>query len=71
MASKFGPLHVQRREMRSDGFSEELDVVVGVHQGSFLRRLLLIIVLEAPPREFHTGCPKELLYADDLIISKC
>ena len=34
-----------------------------------LSRLLLIIVLEAPSREFHTGCPWELLYADDLMIS--
>ena len=26
---------------------------MGVHQGSVLRQLLLIIVLEAPCREFH------------------
>ena len=52
-----------------NGFSEELDVVVGVHQGTALSRLLLIIVLEAASREFHTGCPWELLYAEYLIIS--
>ena len=28
-----------------------------------------MIVLEAPPREFHTGCPWELLYAEYLMIS--
>ena len=41
-----------------------------VHQGSALNRLLLFIVLEAPPTELHTSsCPWELLYADDLMIS--
>ena len=30
--------------------------------------LLFIIVLEALSREFRTGCPWELLYADDLVI---
>ena len=38
---------------------------MGVHQGSARN----IIVLEAPSTEFHTSCPWELLYADDLIIS--
>ena len=42
---------------------------MGVHQGSVLSRLLLIIVLEAPSREFHTCCPWELLYAEYLMIS--
>ena len=42
---------------------------MGVHQGSVLRQLLLIIVLEAPSREFHTGCPWELLFAEYLMIS--
>ena len=40
-----------------------------VHQGSVLSRLLLIIVLEAPSREVHTGCPWELLYAEYLMLS--
>ena len=30
--------------------------------------LLFIIVLEALSREFQTGCPWELLYAEDLVI---
>ena len=42
---------------------------VGVHQGSVLSPLLFIIVLEALSKEFRTGCPWELLYADDLMIS--
>ena len=49
-------------------FSEEFSVNVGVHQGSVLSPLLFIIVMEALSREFRTGCPWELLYADDLVI---
>ena len=41
-------------------------VKVGVHQGSVLSPLLFIIVLEALSREFRTGLPWELLYADNL-----
>ena len=48
-----------------DGYSEEFGVRVGVHQDSVLKPLLFIIVLEALSREFRTGCPWELLYADD------
>ena len=43
-------------------------VKVGVHQGSVLSLLLFIIVLEALSREFRTGLPWELLYADDLVL---
>ena len=50
-------------------YSEEFGAPVGVHQDSVLRLLLFIIVLEALSREFRTGCPWELLYADDLMIS--
>ena len=49
-------------------YSEQFDVGVGVHQGSVLSPLLFILVLEALSREFRTGVPWELLYADDLVI---
>ena len=49
-------------------YSEPFSVKVGVHQGSVLSPLLFIIVLEALSREFRTGCPWEMLYADDLVI---
>ena len=49
-------------------YSAEFGVKVGVHQGSVLSPLLFIIVMEALSREFRTGCPWELLYADDLVI---
>ena len=51
-----------------EGYSEEFEVKVGVHQGSVLSLLLFIIVLEALSREFHSGVPWEDLYADDLVI---
>ena len=52
----------------SGEYSEPFNVKVGVHQGSVLSPLLFIIVMEALSREFRTGCPWELLYADDLVI---
>ena len=60
---------VRSRVRVGDGYSEEFGVGVGVHQGSVLSPLLFIIVLEALSREFRTGCPWEMLYADDLMIS--
>ena len=59
-----------------EGYSEEFEVKVGVHQGSELSPLLFIIVLEALSREFRSGVPWEDLYADDLVMkerteSKC
>ena len=40
-----------------EGYSEEFEVKVGVHQGSVLSPLLFIIVLEALSREFRFGVP--------------
>ena len=50
-------------------FKEEFGVKVGVHQGSVLSPLLFIIVMTALSRNFRTGCPWKLLYADDQVIS--
>ena len=59
-----------RSRVRVNGkYSEEFGVEVGVHQGSVLSPLLFIIVLEALSREFRTGVPWELLYADDLAVA--
>ena len=52
----------------SEGYSEEFEVKVGVHQGSVLSLLLFIIMLEALSREFRFWVPSEDLYADDLVI---
>ena len=51
-----------------EGYSEEFEVKVDVHQGLVLSPLLFIIVLEALSREFRSGVPWEDLYADDLVI---
>ena len=51
-----------------EGYSEEFEVKVGVHQGSVLSPLLFIIVLEALSSEFRCGVPWEDLYADNLVI---
>ena len=57
-----------RSRVRVNGqYSEEFSVGVGVHQGSVLSPLLFILVLETLSREFRTGVPWELLYADDLV----
>ena len=60
---------IRSRVRVGDGYSEEFSVGVCVHQSSVVSPLLFIIVLEALSREFRTGCPWELLYADDLIYS--
>ena len=52
----------------TNSYSNPINVSVGVHQGSVLSPLLFIIVMKALSREFRTGCPWELLYADDLVI---
>ena len=40
-----------------EGFSQEFEVKVGVHQGSVLSPLLFIIMLEALACEFRAGVP--------------
>ena len=51
-----------------EGYSEEFEVKVGVHQGSVVSPLLFIIVPEALSREFRCGVPWEDLHDDDLVI---
>jgi hypothetical protein len=58
---------VRSRVRVGGGYSDEFGVGVGVHQDSVPSPLLFIVVLEALSSEFCTGCPWELLYADDLV----
>ena len=60
--------NVRSRVHVGEGYSEEFEVKVGVHQGSVLSPLLFILVLEALSREFRSGVSWEDLYADDLVI---
>ena len=57
---------VKSRVRVNGQYSKEFRVGVGVHQGSVLSPLLFILVLESLLRQFRTGVPWELLYADDL-----
>jgi len=50
------------------GNSNGFEVQVGMHQGSALRHLLFVIVMEALSREFRVALSWELLYADDLVV---
>ena len=47
--------NARSRARVGEGYSEEFEVKVGVHQGSVLSPLLFIIVLEALSREFCSG----------------
>ena len=51
-----------------EGHTEAFEVTVDVHQGSVLRTLFFIIVLEAFPREFCSGVPWDDRYANDLVV---
>ena len=64
-----GYVQQHRKQRVNNTYSDEFGVKVGVHQGTVLSPLLFVIVLEALSREFCTGTPWELLYADDLVIS--
>ncbi|MCP3898362.1 MAG: hypothetical protein GY707_01360, partial [Desulfobacteraceae bacterium] len=43
-------------------------IVTPINKTHIISPLLFILVLEALSREFRTGVPWELLYADDLVI---
>lgn len=40
---------------------------VGVSQGSVISPLLFIIVLQVITEEYKIGCPREFLFADNLV----
>jgi len=50
------------------GSSKCFEVKIGMHQGSALSPLLLVIVSETISREFTVALPLELLYSDDLVV---
>ena len=43
-------------------------MVYGFYQGSVRGLLLLIMLLASLSNEFRSGCPQELLYADDPVL---
>ena len=66
---EFAYKEVRSRVRVGDEYSNSFDVRVGVHQGSVLSPLLFVILLEALSMELRTGCPWEILYSDDLMVS--
>ena len=47
---------------------EELEVNVGVHQGSALSPLMFAIVVNVATNEIKEGMLQEILYTDDIIL---
>ena len=50
------------------GTTENVEVKVSIHQGSALRPLLFITVMDAISEEIGRGPPYAMLFADDLVI---
>ena len=50
------------------GYSEEFNVVVGVHQGSVLSPFLFATILDVLSEEGRKDALYELLYAGDLVL---
>ena len=50
------------------GNSNGFEVKVSMHQGSAIRPLLFVIVMEALSREFRVALPWELWFSDDLVV---
>ena len=48
--------------------SSLFSVKVGIHQGSYLSRLLFIMVMDVLTEDVRDGSLMELLYADDLVL---
>ena len=48
--------------------SEKFEVNVVVHQGSALSPLLFAIGIDAATNEIKEGTPREILYADDIVL---
>ena len=54
--------------MTSAGKTKEIEIEVGLHQGSALSPLLSVIIIDVITEEIEEGKPWEMLFADDLVL---
>jgi len=52
----------------SEGATEEIDIKVGLHQGTVLSPFLFIVILDVIPEKIDEETPWAMLFADDLVI---
>ena len=60
-------MYVHSKVRIISSYSSSINTSVGVHQGSVLSPLLFIIIAETLSREFRTGYPWEILYANVIV----
>ena len=53
--------------MTSVGKTKEIEIEVGLHQGSALSPLLFVIIIDVITEEIEEGTPWAMLFADDLV----
>ena len=54
--------------MTSAGKTKELEIEVGLHQGSALSQLLFVVTIDVITEEIEEGTPWAMLFADDLVL---
>ena len=54
--------------MTSAGRTKEIEIEVGLHQGSALSPLLFVIIIDVITEEIDEGTPWAKLFADDLVL---
>ena len=54
--------------MASAGETKEIDIEVGLHQGSALSPLLFVIIIDVHTEEIEEETPWAMLFADDLVL---
>jgi len=52
----------------SEGATEEIDIEVGLHQGSALSPFLFIVILDVISEKIDEKTPWAMLFTDDLVI---
>ena len=57
-------------EWSAAGLTEEIEVGVGLHQGSALSPFLFAIIMEKLTEDISEGAPWKMLFADDIVLSR-